>query len=236
MGDINEPSGNGKPKYRISYFRWNYDDIAAETNHLGHVPHSALMRLHQALWRTEDYTLPDDPKLLTRIIRGGNRHSNARWDDQLKEQLAGAIEVKDGRVSSPWLTRKCTQAASKLSLKWSPLGSPAPSKPLKYKGPTSPNREYRIYNKEPANAPLGGGVAVREEASKEERVGRPRTPEEQAEVDAKVLSYEAAKKRRTVQQNLGITEGEIQQLTEDYRDEHQVDAGGSENDAGGNTA
>jgi hypothetical protein len=233
LTDINEPSGNGKPKYRPSYFRWSWDDYIAEIDHLGHVAHSSATRLIGALFRADDYTLPDDAKILTRIIRGRNHQSRARWDDRLKEQLTGVIEVKDGRISSPWLTLKCSQAASKLSLRW----SPATHNPLKNKTPTSPNREYRIYNKEPANAPpKGGGVAAREEASKEERVGRPRTPEEQAEVDAKVLSYEAAKKRRTVQQNLGITEGEIQQLTEDYRDEHQVDAGGSENDAGGNTA
>jgi hypothetical protein len=232
LTDINEPSGNGKPKYRPSYFRWNFDDFLAEADHLGPIAMNAAIRLMRAMWRSDDCALPDDAKTLNRIIRGGSS-VRARWGEQLQRQLSGVINVDGGRVSSPWLTRKWLDTGAILARKW----HSTTDKPLKNHGTTRPNRECRIHNTESANAPpKGGGVAAREEASKEERVGRPRTPEEQAEVDAKVLSYEAAKKRRVVQQNLGITEGEIQQLTEDYRDEHQVDAGGSENDAGGNTA
>jgi hypothetical protein len=230
---MSDDEENARPKRRPSWFRWNWDDFIAETDHLGHVAHSAATRLMGALFRTEDYTLPDDPKVLTRIIRGRNQ-SRVKWGDGLKEELAGVIDAKDGRISSPWLTLKCSQAASKLSFKW----SQTPDKPLKDKTPTAPNRELRIINSEskaktPARA---GSMAERKEASKGEQVEKPpRTPEQQAEVDATVLNYEEAKKRMAVAKNLGITEDNITPYTE-VEDEQQMDAGGSENDAGGITA
>jgi hypothetical protein len=224
---------NAKPKHRPSWFRWNWDDFIAETDHLGHVAHSAATRLMGALFRTDDYTLPDDPKVLTRIIRGRNQ-SRVKWGDGLKEELAGVIDVKDGRISSPWLTLKCSQAASKLSFKW----SQAPDKPLKEKDATAPNRELRINNSESKATPpaRAGAMAERKEASKGEQVERPRrTPEQQAEIDATVLNYEEAKRRRAVQQNLGITEDNITPYTE-VEDEHPLDAGGRADDAGGTVA
>jgi hypothetical protein len=229
LTDINEPSGNGKPKYKPAYFRWNFDDFLAEVGHLGPIAFAAATRLMGAMWRADDCALPDDPKLLNRIIRAGNTGERARWGERLKEQLDGVIMVAGGKVSAPWLTRKRHDTSTILARKWH---SPH-DKPLKDKTSTSPNREYRMYNKEPANAPLqGGGVAVREEASKEEEVERPLTPDERAERLAKFEAFQASKKREAVKQNLGITESQIQQLTEAY-DEHLVDEAEPENDAGG---
>jgi hypothetical protein len=209
MGDVDEPTGDGKPKHRPSWFRWNWDDFIAETDHLGHVAHSAATRLMGAMWRTEDYTPPDDPKLLTRIIRGRNQ-ARTKWDERLKEQLAGVIEAKDGRVSSPWLTLKCSQAASILSLKW----SQTPHKPLKDKGPTSPNRECRMQNKE---------------AFREERV---LTPEEKAARLAKFEAHKETMKREAVKRNLGITDGEINKMMETYAN----DESSSEDTSGSSVA
>jgi hypothetical protein len=76
-------------------------------------------------------------------------------------------------------------------------------------------------------------VAVREEASKEEEVERPLTPDERAERLAKFEAFQASRKREAVKQNLGITEGELKQLTEAYKDEHEDDATGTADDAGG---
>jgi hypothetical protein len=58
------------------------------------------------------------------------------------------------------------------------------------------------------------------------------TPDERAERLAKFEAFQASKKREAVKQNLGITESQIQQLTEAY-DEHLVDEAEPENDAGG---
>jgi hypothetical protein len=220
---------NAKPKHRPSWFRWNWDDFIAETDHLGHVAHSAATRLMGALFRTDDYTLPDDPKVLTRIIRGRNQ-SRVKWGDGLKEELAGVIDVKDGRISSPWLTLKCSQAASKLSFKW----SQAPHKPLKDKEPTSPNREFRTKNSESkaTTAAKARSMAKEKEASRGEQVEKPpRTPEEQAQVDAKVLSFQGSNRRKAVAQNLGINQDNIAPYKE-----IEDDAGGSANDAGGTAA
>jgi hypothetical protein len=63
------PSDENKPKYKPSWFKWNWDDFIAETDHLAHVAHSAATRIMGALWRTKDCTLPDDPKILTRGVR-----------------------------------------------------------------------------------------------------------------------------------------------------------------------
>jgi hypothetical protein len=228
LTDINEPSGNGKPKRRPSWFRWNFDDFIAETDHLSLTEMGAATRLMGALSRSEDYSLDDDPDSLCKIVRGRSG-VRVRWERIKTAALERVLTFKDGRVSCPWLTRKWTQAGHHLDSRW----TSATDKPLKNNSPTSPNREYRIYNKEPANAPLkGGGVAVREEASKEEEVERPLTPDERAERLAKFEAFQASKKREAVKQNLGITEGEIQQLTEAY-DEHLVDEAEPENDAGG---
>jgi Protein of unknown function (DUF1376) len=199
---------DAQPKHKPSWFRWNWDDFIAETDHLAHVSHSAATRLMGAMWRTEDCTLPDDAKLLTRIIRGRNQ-ARTKWDDGLKQQLTGVIEVKDGRVSSPWLTLKRSQAASILSLKW----SQAPDKPLKNNRPTSPNREYRIKS-QPRPALKAGTLAGRDEAFSGEQVEMPLTPEEKAERLAKYEAFKASQKREAVKQNLGITEGQLEKMVE----------------------
>jgi hypothetical protein len=229
---MSDDTENAKPKHKPSWFRWNWDDFIAETDHLGHVAHSAATRLMGALFRTEDYTLPDDPKVLTRIIRGRNQ-SRVKWGDGLKEELAGVIDAKDGRISSPWLTLKCSQAASKLSFKW----SQAPDKPLKDKTPTSPNRELRINNSESKATPpaRAGAMAKEEEASRGEQVDSPRTPEEQAERKAKFADWKAKQKREAVRQNLGINEDNMAPYKE-VEDEHHDDAGGCADDAGGTAA
>jgi hypothetical protein len=232
MSDVPKNDEFDKPKRRPSWFRWNWDDFIAETDHLGHVAHSAATRLMGALFRTEDYTLPDDPKVLTRIIRGRNQ-SRVKWGDGLKEELAGVIDAKDGRISSPWLTLKCSQAAGILSLKW----SHAPDKPLKEKTPTSPNREFRIKNSESkaTTAAKARSMAEEKEASKGEQAEKPPTPEEKARVLAKMDAHRAALKRAAVKQNLGITEGDMAPYME-VDDEHHDDASGRADDAGGTVA
>jgi hypothetical protein len=229
MGDINEPSGNGKPKHRPSWFRWNFDDFIAETDHLGPNEFTAAARTMAAMSRTDDYTLADDPKELARIARGRSG-ARFRWDRLNTAALETVLTFKDGRVSCPWLGRTWAQAGLALGRKW----AEATDKPLKDNGTTTTNRECRKHNKENATPPArAGAVAGREEAYQGEPVEEPRTPEKQAQADKKWAEWNALKKREAVQKNLGITEGNIAPYME-VSDED--DAGGCTDDASGTAA
>jgi hypothetical protein len=225
---------NAKPKYRPSYFRWNFDDFLAEADHLGPIAMNAAIRLMRAMWRSDDCALPDDAKLLNRIIRGGSG-VRARWGEQLQRQLAGVINVNGGRVSSPWLTRKWLETGAILARKW----HSATDKPLKEKGPTSPNREFRIQNSESkaTTAAKARSMAKEKEASKGEQVETPLTPEEKAERLVKYDEFKAAQKRAAVKQVQGFTEGEIEKMVEVF-DEQNVcaDQTGTEDDVCGSAA
>jgi hypothetical protein len=75
-------------------------------------------------------------------------------------------------------------------------------------------------------------MAGREEASREERVERPRTPEESAVARAKADAWIEGKKREQVRVNLGITEGELRLLTGDYDDTNKMEPDEPANDTG----
>jgi hypothetical protein len=233
MSDLDEPSGNGKPKHRPSWFRWNFDDFIAETDHLNDPEFTAATRLMGAMWRSEDCSLPDDPRTLARIAKGRSG-VRFRWDRLNLAALETVLTFKDGRVTCPWLGRKWAQAGLALGRKW----ADATDNPLKNKTPTSPNRECRMHNTESkaTTAAKARSLAKEKEASSGEQVEKPLTPDEKAERLAKVEAYKASQKREAVKQNLGITEGNIAPYTEVSEDEHEDDEGGVENDAGGTAA
>jgi uncharacterized protein YdaU (DUF1376 family) len=245
---VSNDEENAKPKRRPSWFRWNWDDFIAETDHLDGPEFTAATRLMGAMWRTEDCSLPFDPEKLERIVLGRSARERTRWWKWKNLDIPALMTVfiiEDGRISSPWLTKKRNETARAMDLKWTSgarlvdvCGTSATDKPLKNKTRTSPNREFRIQNSESkaTTAAKARSMAKEKEASRGEQVKRPRSPEKSAEAKAKVLDYLEAKKRRAVALNLGISEGDIEQLTEDYKDEHEVDAGGHEDDASGTAA
>jgi hypothetical protein len=220
---------NAKPKRRASWFRWNFDDFIVETDHLSLTEFAAAARLMGAMSRTEDYSLDDDPETLCKIVRGRSG-VRVRWERIKTAALEKVLTFKDGRVTCPWLTRKWTQAGLALDKGW----TSATDKPLKEKGPNSPNREFRTKNSESkaTTAAKARSMAKEKEASRGEQVEKPpRTPEEQAERQAKFAEWNAKKKRDAVAQNLGINEDDIAPYKE-----IEDDAGGSANDAGGAAA
>jgi uncharacterized protein YdaU (DUF1376 family) len=109
---------------KLPFIRLWIDDFTITTKHKSTFDIGAYVNLVVAAWRAGG-SLPDDDKLLARIVGAYSGRSQSRWQ-QAKPRIMALWTLKNGRWTCPWIADEWEYATTKKSSMNNGLPSPAP--------------------------------------------------------------------------------------------------------------